>query len=480
MLDAVDTTVRFVEIFFTILGKLYELVEYFMLLKMPNGMAIAIGCNALNGALTVQAMNAGKPPLYWIHSLVLVVFTAFGGGLLAPILAGRPCIPVANDLVIPLCVVFWYLTHHIPGLPKLLNFAPLKFVWTAGIGLFRAHAITNNVNATMAVLAAGPYYPIPLVGPILIGTCVGALGAFLPFDKGLAPIQNSCNWGIQAAFMTATFYHLMVNDQQGVLGTAMRSVMGNLSASTVLLIIAVLQVVHLELQWLLDPHCNLFVPVHKFLYMILNVKGPIRTPDEINKATHVGWNIRQRANLDHLVQFLRLLAVILVTSAHIKWTVPPVSLVANQTIGEGTVTIGSCQLFSSQRSCTPQFMQLEADTKNNHRLAVYQGKPDGEGLPVRFSASLLTKAGTGPAELTLEPSGNVVVKRDGKVVWSSKSPQCGEVAMPIETSVLAGLFSYIRSPRPTQLVLNPSTGSPMIQCAENAPNKVTFDLGSFL
>ncbi len=43
----------------------------------------------------------------------------------------------------------------------------------------------------------GPYYPIPLVGPILIGTLSGCMGAFMPPDRGISFIQAGVPLNIQ-------------------------------------------------------------------------------------------------------------------------------------------------------------------------------------------------------------------------------------------------------------------------------------------
>lgn len=485
MLDAADNIVRLMEVFSQFLCKCYTLYEYFMLLKMPHGMAIAIFCNALGASLAVFAANAGKEKLYWLHSLVLVVLGAFGGGLMAPIFAGRPCIPVANDLVVPACIVTWYLVHHIPYLDKLLTWTPIKFVWTAFIGLFRTHAITNNVTATLAVLTPGAYYPCPLVGPILVGTMVGGFGAFLPFDKGMAPIKNGTPWPIQAAFLSATFYHLMINDTEGTLGIAMRGIFGALSKSSVLLMIGTMQVVHLELQLMFTPDTNLFTPVHKFIYMIFNMKGPIRQPLEIS-SWNAGWSIVHRSRLDDLIKALRFVVVFLALFGHFYLTTPSVALSAGQSLGQGGKSVvGSCHFMSGMRSCTPLYMQLEAQNKGL-RLAVYEGYPSSNEVTDKtptWTKTIPSKVdaneSANPATLSVKPSGKVVVMIGDKEVWASKGAVCGEVEVPQETgSPWSAVLAFLKAPRPTQLVLTPSTGAPVVHCAENAPNQVSFDLGT--
>jgi uncharacterized membrane protein YeiH len=155
MPGAVDLFVRNVEIGYKVLYELFKLYSAFVLLKFPNGMLYTIVCNAINATMAVYAGAQGKEPLYWLHSLILVVMAAFGGGIIAPLLAGRPCIIVANDTIIPVCLVVWYLIFHIPYVEKFFSQKPVRAIWIAFVGLFRTHAITNNVTATMNVLSAG-------------------------------------------------------------------------------------------------------------------------------------------------------------------------------------------------------------------------------------------------------------------------------------------------------------------------------------
>jgi len=84
--------------------------------------------NAINASTRLFDSNVGKQPLYWLHSLVLVVLTGFGGGILAPIMIGKPALPFSNEAIVPLCILAWYLTHY-AGLQKFFTWLPVKIVW---------------------------------------------------------------------------------------------------------------------------------------------------------------------------------------------------------------------------------------------------------------------------------------------------------------------------------------------------------------
>ena len=61
------------------------------------------------------------------------------------------------------------------------------------------------------------------MGPIVAGVVNGMMGTFFPFDKGLNPIKQGTPWVIQGAIISSLFYHLIIHDKIGPLGTTLRS-----------------------------------------------------------------------------------------------------------------------------------------------------------------------------------------------------------------------------------------------------------------
>ncbi len=318
---------------------LFPYYQKLTLLQFPHASLFSLGANAINGATTVYANNFGKPKLYWLHSLVLVVITAFGGGTVAPLLIGRPSMIVANDQIIVLCILAWYATQNL-GMQKVFTWLPIKLMWTFFLGLFRTHSVVNVVIAATGILTPTIYYPIPLVGPIVVGTALGCLGMFLPFEKGLAPIKNNTPWNLQGALLTASFYHIMVHDKTGFLGVALRSVVGSYDAAAAKTIIATGQILSLELQALFNGDANLFTPVHKLLYLVLQVQGPIVAVPAPVKAS-VGWNIQVRHRLAGLVDMCRAALVVGAVVCYLRANVPAHSLraVPQDLLSASTITL---------------------------------------------------------------------------------------------------------------------------------------------
>ena len=460
----------------------------FVTLQFPHAQAYLIGANALQGALRVHAVSSGanEPRQYWLYSYLSVLLTTFGGGWVAPLLVGKPAIPVANDLVVPFTLVAWYATYIDMGAAQLLNLLPVKLVWTVFAGLFRTHAVCNMVTVAAGALKAGPYYPtVPLVGPIVVGTCLGSMGQFLPFNKGLSAVEAGTPWPVQAAFMTAAFYHVMVNDVDGVVGRSARAVFGSYSEQTVRVIIASVQIATLLVQTLFAPNANLFTPVHKLLYMVFQVGGPAADTQGKGPTATVGWSHGTRVALERAVEAGRLLVVLLVLCGHVYLTAPPTALPASGALASALTlgkSVGTCQMFGYARSCRPFYLALEnvapdaAKGGVSLQLASYaapaqswysatKGAADGPAAVWHKGISkrpVLRGEGAVAVAARLSPDGVLRVVATGKdsqqeeALWTSSS-RCP--ASSVQAAAAAGGKSVY-------LTLDGATGRPVVHCAD--------------
>lgn len=80
--------------------------------------------------------------------------------------------------------------------------------------LYETQRASVVVKMTKAAAAAIPAtnFSFPLFGPIFCGTIAGCGGAFLPFDKGLSPIEKTgLAPNMLTAFIAATSYHLLMH-----------------------------------------------------------------------------------------------------------------------------------------------------------------------------------------------------------------------------------------------------------------------------
>ena len=177
--------------------------SYFVYANVANGkfqycLEILTLFQAFNGAVTVYGqygVNVGKPPLYWLHSLVLVIMTSFSGGIITPMLLGKPSGLVANDTLLPIAIIAWYSVHYL-GLYKVFTWAPVRALHQPIIAMYRVHSVIRMVNIANAVLPHGSYYTIPQFGPIVTGTITGCIGTFVTSEKFFAPIHEGSSWAL--------------------------------------------------------------------------------------------------------------------------------------------------------------------------------------------------------------------------------------------------------------------------------------------
>lgn len=107
----------------------------FTALSFP-GFALCILGQTISTCMNVRAMQLDNR-YYWLHSLLLVVLTGFGGGIAGFMMLGKPPIIVTNEIILPICVICWYATHYL-GLCPLLALPPFKLIWTIFASLFRS------------------------------------------------------------------------------------------------------------------------------------------------------------------------------------------------------------------------------------------------------------------------------------------------------------------------------------------------------
>jgi hypothetical protein len=77
---------------------------------------------------TVRARQNGTKPYYWLHSYVLVLLSGFGGGILTPLFLGQPSMMLANNLLVLLSALAWFLTHYVTGMQAFFTSLPSRLV----------------------------------------------------------------------------------------------------------------------------------------------------------------------------------------------------------------------------------------------------------------------------------------------------------------------------------------------------------------
>jgi len=151
--------------------------------------------------------------LFWVHSLVTTGIAAFGGGFLAPLTVGHAPTPLLEESFFWVLVVSWYITHHVPYVSafwaRLTKEKPVHIVLCILFSIFKTQQIFGAVEIASAAIPMenlGPkarYFTVPWAAMLVCGFLGGCGGAFLPFSKGLAPIEEGKKWPVSAAFIAA-------------------------------------------------------------------------------------------------------------------------------------------------------------------------------------------------------------------------------------------------------------------------------------
>lgn len=448
-LSNVDKVATSVHVAWTAAGSVLSKVQDIFLLKFPHGILSIVLAQSISAATKVRAtQDKDGRDYYWLHALILTVLTGFGGGIIAPILIGRPPLIFQNELILTCCIASWYVVNTLPGAQRVLTSLPVRTILAVFIGLFRTHTVCNIVKAANESLpASSAFYPHAFWGPIISGTFLGSGGLFLPFDKGVgAVVGNGTPWPMQAALMTAVFYHLEVFDKTGFVGVGFRSVFGTYDDATVRSLVAAVQVASLLAQAIFDESANFFTPVHKFLYLVFQTKGPANQDQTRDKT--VGWDYHTRIRLEHVIEVLRAVIVTAVIATHIWLYFPSAALVPGVKLPVGK-HIGTCQLFSPL-PCQPATLSLYPGAAL--RLAAYKGRAAADAA----KAGASTWAVDIPARLAAGESAHAALGVDGvlrvvatsaggvdRQLWASKGGKCKAGAAQVQLTLNANAIPTI-------------------------------------
>jgi len=153
-----------------------------------------------------------KPTIRYAHGLVLGVVSATGGSTMAALLCGKPVPIVANEALIPALAATWSVMYLLPDqcLAMLKNTSVGSIFASLTYEMFRCHVMMNCAKMAAGTLAA-TMFSTPVVGPLVCGAIGGCGGGFMPFDKGLGPLEKDFNWRIGSAVMGSAWMQLNIS-----------------------------------------------------------------------------------------------------------------------------------------------------------------------------------------------------------------------------------------------------------------------------
>jgi len=139
------------------------------------------------------------------YHFILMLLGGYAGGILCPLLLGKPAAPLVNDAIPSIAFCVWFL-FFVPGYlglklsaGSLYNVLPLRIA-----GLLLENIFKANVMVSMAILSINELSS--LFGPIVITTMAGCGGVFCPLGS-LAALYTGVPQGVHDAMVGA----LLVN-----------------------------------------------------------------------------------------------------------------------------------------------------------------------------------------------------------------------------------------------------------------------------
>lgn len=185
----------------------HNLLRYF-LLDMPV-VPVLLACHSLFASLSIYNLTRGRQ--FWLKSLILTAFAAFGGSTLANLLSASPAPLFTNssNYMMSYIFVFWYLVNHSPLLRYIFSFRLPRALLAFGATAAKARAIMSFIDAFV------PRFPTAVAGAIALGGLSGSGGSlFVTVEKivqnGLDTPSEFSNpgWGFKSAYIAALVYYV--------------------------------------------------------------------------------------------------------------------------------------------------------------------------------------------------------------------------------------------------------------------------------
>ena len=160
---------------------------------------------AFLGAMKVRDGPNKERKMHPFHAFALSSILGFGGGWFTPLFMGKPSTMIAGgDVNITLCIIAFLIVNYTPADIgyKLGKSLPIDIIITSLAQAFRSMGTIGFISVAFKEVKPSPYYPTPVLGPILYGALLGNMGAF--FMKGFkGHLENGPAW----PFQNGTFSH---------------------------------------------------------------------------------------------------------------------------------------------------------------------------------------------------------------------------------------------------------------------------------
>lgn len=196
--------------------------------KFPYSFEFQAFFMALQGVMKVRTGPNRDGKMSWFHAFGKGVILSYAGGIFAPLWIGRPTSMLSNDINMGACIITYSLVNCIPfkiGY-RIANTFPIKLMTVMGAQLFRTMGIITFITIAYEAFKNNPskYYPTPIFGPILFATILGNMGSFFALGFN-GHLKRGMPLPFQNGLFVSSLYHFTVNDTDGPIGIALRSLL---------------------------------------------------------------------------------------------------------------------------------------------------------------------------------------------------------------------------------------------------------------
>jgi len=144
----------------------------------------------------------------YLHGLVYTALSAFGGGIIVPLLVGHNDyypFPLKDEFAVPILILAYSSNRWLPFLRKVISIPLIQLVLILAFECARCFMALNWLKVAVETIPASRF-KVPVVGPLICGTIGSCGGAFLPFEKGLKAIEDGVTYWILSGFTVMWLY----------------------------------------------------------------------------------------------------------------------------------------------------------------------------------------------------------------------------------------------------------------------------------
>ena len=164
-----------------------------------------------------RSLITSQPKIRWLHGLMFLCLTSYGGSTLVPMMLGKPIAMFANEALVLHMGLAWLLVKQLPPFLSVLKTGPAKALSSMGFEFIRCHVMILQWGLAASTLGGGKMpggftYPVAVVGPLVCGVLGACGGAFFPTDKGLAAVTGDLPWRVQSGIVGSIWLQLLLAD----------------------------------------------------------------------------------------------------------------------------------------------------------------------------------------------------------------------------------------------------------------------------